>query len=182
MYINTTKKWTLSAFAVVLFIGIGIWTHCHKYTPGKITFQEYTPQYLPASLRITNKTIEAVTTPSRSPSRYTVLHLSLTDRSYIYEQGNDQHFSNRCPTGKITNQTCSEYVSPLSQHYTLTTTTIPGQPVQQLIKWTKGNTLLIVNLSAQSGYPLTTITKFIDSFEPIPLQNLPINTIDNSTI
>ncbi len=175
------------AVALVLLAVVGVYAsigYAHRYIPGKITFQEYAPGYLPAGVKVKEKTIEAWYIPAGDPSRYTMLNIDAGD-VYIYERQKNQSFANSCP-GAAENTTCTKESTPNGQQYILTTTTFdnPSQPTEQAVNWLRGDTHMLLNLSSKQkeGYSTATLGKIIDSFKPIKYNNLPYRYIDKSTI
>lgn len=154
------------------------------YTPGKITFQEYAPTYLPAGIKVKQKSIESWYIPAGNPTRYTMLNID-AGNVYIYERKNDQSFTHSC-SGTAENVTCTERLTPKGQQYLLTTANSgdANHSTQQQAEWLRGNTHILLNLSSKqkAGYPSDTIGRIIDSFKPVEYKNLPYHYYDKSSI
>jgi len=110
---------------LVLLVAVGLfWYHAKQNRWGKITFQEYAPTYLPDQLAITQKSIDALYTPSNDSSHTTELHLQLSKTSFIYEMNTAARpFRHDCGP-KVDNQTCEVGRTSNGQQFVLTTTTI----------------------------------------------------------
>ncbi|HUC89735.1 MAG TPA: hypothetical protein VMR45_02950 [Patescibacteria group bacterium] len=129
----------------------GIWYHhLHRYIPGKITFQEYAPEYLPTGMSITQKTIEAWYIPAGWPARYTGLRLQLKDGSSIYQEENARNFMYAC-AATAENETCSVGITPRGQRYVLTAYTLQGQTKKHSVEWLEGKTDVIFVLDSTNG-------------------------------
>jgi hypothetical protein len=174
----------LMVLALALIVGGSAWYRdAHDNAWGKINFQEYAPSYLPDSLKVTSKTIDAHYTPANSPSHTTTLNLRLSKDSYVYEQKNVTDFAYTCP-GAIINQSCSVRTSPHNQRYTLTTTMIPGQSMEQTVKWLKGSTLIQVTFHGEPSQPYSkdVFGEVVDSIQSVTYKNLKVNYYDNSRV
>jgi hypothetical protein len=174
----------LIVLAMVLILGVVAWhQNARENAWGKISFQEYTLDYLPDGLKVTSKTIDARYTPANEPAHTTILNLKLSKSSHIYEHKDVTHFAYSC-AGSIINQACLIQTSPHNQRYTLTTTTIPGQPVEQTFKWLRGSTVIQATFRGESAqpYPQDVIGKIIDSLRSATYQNLKVNYYDNSRV
>jgi hypothetical protein len=176
-------------------IGIGIvfllaaavvvaWQYnARQNTWGTIHFQEFAPSYLPDKLAISSKSIDARYAPANEPARTTILDLKLSSHSFIYEQKASKPFLYSC--GKpIMHTSCNTGNSAHGQRFLLTTTTVPGQPIQQLAEWSQGGTNIQLNFYGESSQPYSPamIGKVIDSFQPVQYTDLHVNYYDNSKI
>lgn len=181
---NRSKRWLLLAAVFALLAGIGGWRwHIHNQNKwGKINFQTFAPGYLPDKLSVTNREVIADYTPSNNPKRSTMLHLSLGENSYIYEQKSSGNFKYSCNT--ITNQSCTVERSPKAQPFMLTTTIFPDKSVEQRLEWQRGNTVVQVILHGEKSQPYGTSipAKIVDGFHAATYQNVPVHYYDHSKV
>lgn len=185
--ITASRNMSLSiliVLALALIVGGAVWYRdAHDNAWGKINFQEYAPSYLPDSLKVASKTIDARYIPANNPSHTTTLNLHLSKSSYVYEQKNIASFSYTCPS-VIVNQSCAVQTSSYNQRYTLTTTMVPGQPIEQTVKWLKGSTVIQMTFRGESSQPYSkdVFGKVVDSVQSVTYQQLKINYYDNSKV
>jgi hypothetical protein len=174
----------LIVLALALIVGGATWYRAiHDDSWGKISFQEYTPSYLPDGLKVTSKTIDAQYTPANTPSHTTTLNLRLSKGAYVYEEKNANGFIHAC-LGTIVNQSCLVQTSPHNQRYALITTTIPGQPMEQTVRWLKGSTAMQITFHGQLSQPYSqdVLGRVVDSLQPVTYKNLKVNYYDKSRI
>jgi len=195
--VTSTKKKNFSRGRIFTVAGILVLVLClscagyyysHRYVAGKITFQEYAPDYLPQDTHIKEKSIDATYVPSGRPTRYTSLNISLNN-GFIYEEDKDTHnFNHNCPRNDAENETCVIRTTPKGQQYILNTLTspkdVPRPLTTQTIDWLKGETAVRMNFDSQPAkeYSQVELEKVIDSFKPVHFDGLPFNYYDRSKI
>jgi len=185
---RANRRLTRGVFGIllvaVLLLGGVAWRHAHQNAWGKINFQTYAPAYLPDNLKIRSVTIDARYIPADTPSHTTMLNLTLSNDSYVYEQKNTTSFTPGCPVGITVHQACSTNISPQGQQYQLVTSIVPGQPVEQTFKWLKDATLMQATFKAESSQPYSAavLGKVIDSFKPVIYKDLKTNYFDHSRV
>lgn len=158
--------------------------HAQRNAWGHITFTTYAPIYLPDALKVASASIDARYIPAGTPAHSTMLHLALPAGSYIYEQKNAASVAGGCPNVSIVHQTCTVMASSRGQQYALTTTQVPGQPIEQTAVWLKSSTLIQASFRGQSSQPYSadTFGRIIDSFQPAQYKNLKTNYYDSSRV
>jgi hypothetical protein len=167
---------------VIIFMVASILWHQYnnRYIPGKITVQQYTPDYLPAGTTIRDKSVEAWYIPAGSPARYTRLYIGLSN-GFIAERKKDKYFPYMCSAQISKNETCTGKISAKGQKYMLRTLQV-SKTISYSIQFVRGDTWILVNLDALQAYSDEELSQIIDSFKPKGYNNLPIHHIDKSII
>jgi hypothetical protein len=156
------------AFAVIAaVIGIGLFTH--RYVPGKINFQAYQPQSLPARLQITDTVAEDYSASSAKSPRYTQLKLTASDGFFIYERKQPDDFVYKCD--RTIPKICNVRSSPAGQQYLEI-----RDAASYSLEWSKEGTKIRVEIQ---GTDDSEVGKFIDSFVKVRYDHLPIIHIED---
>ena len=168
-------------FAIIsMFLVVAVYFWHARYVPGKVTFQEYTPSYLPEGVSVKHIWLQAIYVPSHKP--YTQLTLQLST-GYIYEQKYDgKNFSYTCHWPPD-DSTCDGKVSNGRNKYIIRTIKDAQGKLSYLLDWTRGNTWLTVSLdSDQNGFDDEVLGRIVDSFQLTIFKGLNVGKVDRSVI
>ena len=190
---NRLRKLIFVVLAALSVIGIasGFYAHAHRYIPGKITFQEYEPTYLPAGKQIKSKEIYADHMPPNSSPSSTYLSLDLSDEGVIYEgkptDSDELAQKLSCSSKDAENVSCTQHTTPSGQIYALYIRTgiVPtDKSSSEQLYWVRNGTRIIINFEHPDGKTFTRleIEKMIDSFKPVEYEGLPVWDINRSGV
>lgn len=184
---SSHRKYIIGAslgLLVLLAVTLSI-AHAHRYIPGKITFQEYEPEYWPNGLRIKDTRAQDMYIPANSPDRFTRLYIEMEDGSAVFETERvDKSMLQGCPPGKVVNQPCTFGITSQGEPYLLLTSVFDGTVQTQMIKWSREDTDITVRLSnvPEDGYSKEEIEKIIKSFTKTDHNSLDVQHVDRSVI
>lgn len=190
MLTKTLKSRKLLATVIgslLVFAGVIGWLiYENRYVPGKITFQQYEPTYwLQDSDTVKHRSIKAYYIPSQEPSRYTAFEIEMSDGSVLSERKAQKNTAVSCPTGTIAYETCLNARTPKGQPYVLyTSTDSSGKVVSQSVVWLLGSTHIHIRFNniPKAGYASQDIGRVIQSFKLAQHKDLPVRTVDRSSI
>lgn len=173
----------LTSSVVVLLVVIGFVAYQHyRYIPGRVTFQEYAPSYLPKGVSIKSKELQAWYVPAGEPTKYTGLSIELSDGVAITETNRYKKRAYGCLYVNVKGSTCMMLFTHKGQPY-YKITSYSDSSKDLLVEAHKGSTVITLRASQDrfDTYSANT-ARIIDSLEPVEYKELPLRQIDKSVI
>lgn len=183
----THKTWKriiiLAGIAIIIILACGLYWH-YRYIPGRVTFQEYAPTYLPKGVFVKNKELQDWYIPAGEPTRYTRLFMELSDSTTIAQTKEYPARLYGCTRyAGIRNMTCEKRFTSGNQAYYRVAAISPDSNYLY-IELEKESTIIGIQFAPNRHVPYSQqeIEKIIDALSITRYKDLPVIEIDRSII
>lgn len=170
------------AALVVLVLATACYAYATRYVPGEITFETYSPAYLPGGLEISDKKILSIYTPSSDPARYPELQFTLSDGSLMFQSKSSK--GPRDCSYAADNVSCKVAYTKNGRRFVISNLRVKDKLESQSIVWVANGTRTYVSFEhvPADGYTQEELAKVVDSFKPAKFKNLEVIERDHSII